>query len=183
VRVTTTRFGELELEEAKVIAMPDGMVGFNERRFIILNPENGGPFCWFQALDNPDLSFVVVDPALFFPEYTVKLTREENEKLQLEPGDETILLCVVTMAPDPRQITINLQGPIVINPVGMIARQLVLDGNHATRQLLFAPREAPVDGKIRKSPPPLTASRVSSLYSAMDPAPANIQEPAAPGAH
>ena len=166
MRITTTRFGELELEDDKFIAMPDGMVGFSERRFIILNPENGGPFCWFQALDNPGLSFVVVDPVRFFPEYQVKLTREESDKLQLEPEDEKVLLCVVTMAPDPRQITINLQGPIVVNPAGMIARQVVLDGNHATRQLLFAPREPATIGKIQKALPPLAMSRVSPLYSA-----------------
>ena len=167
MRITTTRFGELELEDDKFIAMPDGMVGFSERRFIILNPENGGPFCWFQALDNPGLSFVVVDPVRFFPEYQVKLAREESDKLQLEPEDEKVLLCVVTMAPDPRQITINLQGPIVVNPARMIARQVVLEGNHATRQLLFATREPATSWKIRKAlPPPLAMSRVSPLYSA-----------------
>ena len=174
MRVTTTRFGELELEDNKVIAMSDGMVGFSEQRFIILNPENGGPFCWFQALDNPGLSFVVVDPVRFFPEYQVKLTREEHDKLKLEPGDETVLLCVVTMSPDPRKITINLQGPIVVNPTAMTARQVVLEGDHVTRQLLFVPREPAAVGKIQKTQPPLAMSRVSSLYSSMGPVPAYI---------
>ena len=167
MRVTTTRFGALELEDSKVIAMPDGMVGFSERRFIILNPENGGPFCWFQALDNPGLAFVVVEPVRFLPEFQVKLTLEEYDKLHLEPGDETVLLCVATMDPDPRKITINLQGPIVVNPAGMIARQVVLEGNHATRHLLFAPREPTVAGKTQKAQPPLAMPMVSSLYSGM----------------
>jgi len=165
--VATTRFGELELEEGKVIAMPDGMIGFSERRFIILNPENGGPFCWFQALDNPGLAFVVVDPVRFFPEYQVMLNREEIDKLQLEAGDTTVLLCVVTMAPDPRRITINLQGPIVVNPVAMIARQVVLEGNQATRQLLFAHREPAAAKTVQKAQPPLALSRVSSLCCGM----------------
>ena len=165
MKVITTRFGELELEDGKVIAMPEGMVGFSERRFIILNPENGGPFCWFQAVDNPDLAFVVVDPVRFFPEYRVKPTREECDKLQLEPGAETVLLCVATMAANPRQITINLQGPIVVNPDAMIAIQLVLDGNHATRQLLFAPREPAVEVKIRKSKPLMAELMASSHFN------------------
>jgi flagellar assembly factor FliW len=147
--------------------MPDGMVGFSEQRFIILNPENGGPFCWFQALDNPGLSFVVVDPVRFFPKYQVKLTREEYDKLKLEPGDETVLLCVVTMATDPRKITINLQGPIVVNPAGMTARQVVLDGDHATRQLLFVPREPAAAGKNQKAQSSPAVHRVSSLYSGL----------------
>ncbi len=167
MNVTTTRFGELELEDDKVISIPDGMVGFSERRFFILNPENGGPFCWFQAVDNPALAFVVIDPARFFPEYQVKLSREEYDKLQLEPGDDTLLLCVVTMAADPRQITTNLQGPIVVNPASRIARQLVLEGNHATRQPLFPPRDTAVAGKIEKTQPILANSRVPSNYNGM----------------
>jgi flagellar assembly factor FliW len=167
LRVTTIRFGELELEESKVITMPDGMVGFSERQFMILNPDNGGPFCWFQALDNPGLAFVVVNPIRFFPEYQVKLTREEYDKLHMEPGDEMLLLCVATMAPDPRQITINLQGPIVLNPACMIARQVVMDGNHSIRHPLFAPQESAAAEKIRKAQPPLALPTVSANYCGM----------------
>lgn len=167
MKIITSRFGELELDESKVIAMPDSLVGFTERRFIILNPENGGPFCWYQAVDNPALSFVVIEPHSFFPEYQVKLTREEHDKLLLEPGDETVLLCVATMAADPRLITINMQGPIVVNPAGMIARQIVLDEKHTTRQLLFASRTPAAVGKIEKRPPPQKMSKGSSLHHAL----------------
>jgi flagellar assembly factor FliW len=134
----TSRFGELEIEEDKVIEMPDGIVGFKEDRFLLLHPDKG-PFCWFQAVANPDLAFVVVDPTQFVPDYQVKLTQDEYDKLKLVAGDEIILLSVVTMARDPRQVTMNLQGPIVINPSGMIAKQIVLETvQAATRHPLFA---------------------------------------------
>jgi len=172
LRVTTTRFGELEIEEDKAIAMPEGMAGFSERRFIILNPGTGGPFCWFQATDNPDLAFVVVDPSQFVPGYRVKLTREESDTLLLEEGDEIVILTVATMAPDPRQITVNLQGPIVVNPIRMTALQVVMEGDHATRHPLFAPRKPVVAEKFQNAQPPLAVSRVSSLYNGMGLAPA-----------
>lgn len=167
MRVTTTRFGELEIEEGKVITLSDCMPGFSDRRFIILNPEQGGPFCWFQSMDNPDLAFVVVDPAQFVDHYQVKLTREEHDKLLLGPNEEIVLLSVVTMSPDPRQITMNLQGPIVINPARMTAMQVVMDGNHATRHLLLANREPVAAVKTQKVPYHLAVSRLSSLYSGM----------------
>jgi flagellar assembly factor FliW len=168
LRVKTTRFGELKIEDGKVIEMPDGMAGFSERHFIILNPEKGGPFCWFQALENPDLAFVVVEPARFAPDYQVKLTREEYDKLQLEPGDETVLLTTVTMNPDPRLITINLQGPIVINPVRMTARQVVLEGNFPARRLLPERRE-PVAARVASAAQfPTIMPAVSSLSCTMN---------------
>jgi flagellar assembly factor FliW len=166
LRVITTRFGELEIEEEKVITLSDGMPGFRDRRFILLNPAKGGPFCWFQSLENPDLAFVVVDPAQFVPHYQVKLTREEHDKLLLGPHDEVVLLSVVTMSPDPKKITMNLQGPIVINPAQMTAMQVVMDGNYTTRQLLLAHREPIPAGKAEKAYHP-QVSRFSSLYSSM----------------
>jgi flagellar assembly factor FliW len=137
LKVSSARFGGLEIEDAKVIAIPDGMVGFDEQRFVLLNPAGGGPFCWFQAVDNPDLAFVVVDPTQFVPEYRIKITRDEYDRLLLGPDDEMILLAVVTMAPDPRNITINLQGPIALNPARMIAKQLVMDEKYPSRHPLF----------------------------------------------
>lgn len=164
MKIKTARFGELEIDEEKVIQMPDGMVGFRENRFMFLNPEKG-PFCWLQAVENPELAFVVVDPTLFVPEYRVKLTQDEYDRLKIEGGDEIVLLSVVTMARDPRQITMNLQGPIVINPSRMIAKQIVLESvQAATRHPIFS-KSTPVAESV--SPDglrPTALSLVSSLF-------------------
>ena len=53
--LNTTRFGELEIEPEKVIEMPDGMVGFRDRSFVLLNPGKGAPFYWFQSVESPNL--------------------------------------------------------------------------------------------------------------------------------
>ena len=164
MRISTSRFGKQEIEESKIIEMPDGMVGFSEDRFILLQPENG-PFSWFQSATNPELAFVVVDPTQFVPEYRVKLTQDEYDRLKIEGGDEIVLLSVVTMARDPRQITMNLQGPIVINPSRMIAKQIVLESvQAATRHPIFS-KSTPVAESV--SPDglrPTALSLVSSLF-------------------
>lgn len=163
MRIMTSRFGELEIDEDKTIEMPEGMVGFSENRFIILHPDKG-PFCWFQAVDNPDLAFVVVDPTQFVPDYRVKLTQDEYDKLKLASGDEIVLLSVVTMASDPRRITMNLQGPIVINPSGMIAKQIVLETlQAATRHPLFAVS----DTVTEKATQTVTRSAPLSVFSSL----------------
>lgn len=138
MNIATTRFGALDIDESKIISMPEGMLGFAEKRFILLTPPNLGPFCWFQAVDNPDLAFVVVDTKNCDVDYTIRLTSEEAEKLQLGEGAETIILAVVTMAADPFAITVNLQGPIVLNPERMIAKQIVLEGGkYSTKHPFF----------------------------------------------
>lgn len=140
MNIATTRFGALDIDDSKIIVMPEGMLGFEETRFILLTPPNLGPFCWLQAVDNPELAFVVVDTKNCDVDYTIRLTSEEAEKLQLGENPETIFLAVVTMAADPFAITANLQGPIVLNPERMIAKQIVLEGGkYSTKHLFFDP--------------------------------------------
>ena len=140
VNIATARFGAIDIDDSKIITMPDGMLGFAEKRFILLTPPNLGPFCWLQAVDNPDLAFVVVDTKNCAVDYTVRLTSEEAEKLRLGENDEAIFLAVVTMAADPFAITANLQGPIVLNPELMIAKQIVLEGGkYSTKHPFFDP--------------------------------------------
>lgn len=144
MKIATTRFGELDLDDSKIIVMPDGIVGFPEKRFTLLTPENHAPFCWFQSVDNPALAFVVLDARQAFPDYKVSLTPEEYEKLQLDERSEVVILLVVTLASDPSNITVNLQGPVVLNPDRMIAKQIILEGGKfPTRHPLFTSRPDP----------------------------------------
>jgi flagellar assembly factor FliW len=139
--VNTSRFGEQEVEESKIISMPDGMLGFPaEKRYLLLTPPKLGPFLWLQSVDNPDLAFVVVDAKENLPDYTVALTMEEFTALELDKQSEIIFLLVVTMAPDPYDITVNLQGPIALNPERLIAKQIVLDGGTYTTRHPFFPK-------------------------------------------
>jgi flagellar assembly factor FliW len=135
----TLRFGNIEIDEDRVIEMPDGMLGFTDRRFIIISPDKYGQFFWLQSLDDPELAFVVTDPALFVQGYEVNLTPDEYERIKLSQDSEAIILAVVTMAPDVFAITLNLQGPIVVNHEKMLAKQIVLEeGKYSTKHPLFA---------------------------------------------
>lgn len=138
LKIKSTRFGELEIEKDKLIEMLEGMLGFSERRFVLLSPGNG-PFHWLQAVDDPELAFVVVDPKTSLPDYEVKLTEEENKKLGMSKESEIVVLSVVTMAKNPLDITMNLMGPIIMNPANMTAVQIVLEsGKYSTRHPYFS---------------------------------------------
>jgi flagellar assembly factor FliW len=95
------------------------------------------------------LAFVVVDAKNCAPDYTFALTAEESRKLDLNENSEAIYLLVVTMAPDPLDITVNLQGPIVLNPNRMIAKQIVLEGGgYSTRHPFFDQSARKVQGVV-----------------------------------
>jgi flagellar assembly factor FliW len=118
VKVNTTRFGSLTLEEEKIIDMPTGMLGFPEkRRFVILTHRDDSPFFWYQSVDDPDLAFVITSPFLFHPEYNVDVA-DTMKAMSWEPAEkESILLYVVVNIPkgSPEEMTANFIGPILVN--------------------------------------------------------------------
>ncbi len=127
MNINTSRFGELDVANDAVISMPDGMLGFSEiKRYVLIQHRDGSPFLWYQAVDEPNLAFVVVDAFTFFPDYEVVMSSEDVEVLKCtKPGDLAVFL-VVVIPDNPEDMTANLRGPLVVNVDNKIARQVVL---------------------------------------------------------
>jgi len=169
VKVITSRFGVVEIDDDRIIEMPDGMIGFAERRFILLSPDNNGRFFWFQSVDNPDLAFVVTDPTEYVPGYAVTLTPDEYERLELDPESaDVIFLAVTNISHGSRNITINLQGPIVVNPVKMMAKQIVLEnGKYGIRHPLFTAPAAEPSLKKEEECAAVSPQKITANYSTL----------------
>jgi len=137
LQIHSTRFGALSVADDKVLEIMGGILGFAESRYILLTPAKG-PFWWLQSVDTPDLAFVVVDPRTSVPGYEVKLISEEHKRLGLDGTAEVVVLSLVTMHINPLDITMNLLGPLVINPANMTALQVVMEGcGYSTRVPFF----------------------------------------------
>ena len=128
MKINTSRFGKIEVEEQSVVDMPEGMLGFAEsKKFVLIQPNQGSPFLWYQAVDQPNLAFVVVDPFTFFPDYEVLLTREDLDALEATELGNLAVFAVVVIPENPEDMTANLRGPVLINVEKKIARQVVLN--------------------------------------------------------
>ena len=134
MRVVTSRFGELEVQENDIITFPRGILGFDSlKRYILLG--DGEPFGFLQSVDDPDLTFVVIDPRIIVHDYKVDVPRVEAEEIGIGEEEETAVLSIVTIPEDPNKMTANLQAPLVINCVNRQAKQLVLgEGDYSIRQ-------------------------------------------------
>ena len=57
MQVRTTRFGNVEIAEDRVIMFPNGLLGFSDyTRFCLLEPSEDACFFWLQSLDDPALA-------------------------------------------------------------------------------------------------------------------------------
>src|SRR6218665_1294624 len=96
VKVSTTRFGEIEVKEADVIELPSGLIGFPElKRYVLLDHDKDSPFKWLQSLDDGAIAFVLINPLLFKPEYTVEVTEVEVSDLELKNEDDAVISVII----------------------------------------------------------------------------------------
>ena len=95
----TKHFGEINIDEKKIINFEDGIPGFeNEKRFIVLyEGDDKSPFRWMQSIDNPDLAFAMVDPIMIVPDYDGEIPKEAVEKLEIEKPEDIMVLSIVVV--------------------------------------------------------------------------------------
>jgi flagellar assembly factor FliW len=136
VLVRSERLGDLEVDDAKILTFPEGLVGFpGDTRFVLVEIEDGEAYRWLQSADDPRLSFLTVIPWHFFPDYEPEIDPITQQELGLKDVTDAIVLCVVTIREaTPAPITANLLGPLVVNTTSRVGRQIVLaDSGYATR--------------------------------------------------
>ena len=125
MEVRTSRFGTVQIAEDRVITFPKGLLGFAScTRFCLLKPADDACFHWMQSMDDPNLAFVVTDPLLFVPDFSVPIRPEQMGELKLAKVDEAKVMVIVNKVE--QTLTGNLQGPLVINVEKRVAEQFVL---------------------------------------------------------
>ncbi len=134
VLVESARLGQLEMDEAAIIELPAGIMGFPDlHRYALIAADGDGLYSWLQSLDDPTLAFLAVVPAPFFPDYAPVISDEDCRRLELLDPSEAQLLCLVTV--EAGSVSANLLGPIVLNVTTRTARQVVVaDSRLTTRE-------------------------------------------------
>jgi flagellar assembly factor FliW len=126
MRVAGTRFGEIELDDAKTIVFSRGLIGFPEaRRYVLLEPRGPGRVAWLQSLDIPELAFPVVDGAAITGSYPNPAPAKLAHDAGIAASDLAVL--VIVAAAKGKGLVANLLAPLVIDLESRSAAQVVLD--------------------------------------------------------
>lgn len=124
----TLKFGTIEVPESEILEFKRGLLGFESlTRFVHLETEEEAPFGWLQSLDDPGISFVVANPAIFFADYRIELDPRELGDVKPEPNDRLMVLGICTLSEQLEDITMNLQGPLIVNQATGRGKQVVLN--------------------------------------------------------
>ncbi len=125
--INSTRFGELDVPDGKLVVMKRPILGFEGMNsFCLLEREEWEPFLWLQSTEEPETAFIVVNPRVFFSGYHIEINPKEIAELEVDNLNAVETYVIVTIPEDPAEMSVNLQGPVLINTANGYAKQLVL---------------------------------------------------------
>ena len=132
MNVMTKVFGEITIDDDRIITFPKGIIGFPDlTEFALLHDSEKGSdsIHWLQSLQEPGFAMPVMDPLIVCPDYNPEVDDELLKHLgELKP-EELLVLVTVTVPKDLTQMTVNLRGPIIIDAVGRKATQVIVEGD------------------------------------------------------
>jgi len=141
MRISTTRFGRIDVDPADVLHFPSGLPGIEDcRDWALLADADNDALGWLQSTTRGDVALAVVSPRRFVPDYQVRIPRSEITPLSL--ADMRQAQVVVVVGRTDTALTLNLKAPIVINLEARTGRQVVASGDLPMRYELGSPRPA-----------------------------------------
>lgn len=158
MRISSSRFGILEIAEDKIIKMQKPILGFEGLdSYCLIEQEEFLPFMWLQSLNDPAIAFIVVNPVLFFSDYRIRIHSNEVADMGVESPENVETYVIVTIPQDPRNMSVNLQGPILINTENNLAKQLVMvNSEYQVNHSLFVPDDVTEEISIRETEEPVS---------------------------
>lgn len=130
MKVNTTRFGELTVNNEDIINFSEGLLGFeNLSKFFVVDPGDNTLILWLQSIEDASIAFPIIEPKIFKPDYVAKLLPADMASIKLETISDAKIYSILTIPSDITTMSANLKAPIVINNVKKIAKQIVLQDN------------------------------------------------------
>ena len=137
--IKTRIFGEVTIDDEKMIHFPNGIVGFPELTdfALIHDAEKGnqGGIRWLQSVQEPNFAMPVVDPLVIRTDYNPSVD-EELLKV-IGDGDNLLVLVTITVPTDLKKMSINLKAPLVVNVDTRKAVQVVLEDDFPVKFQIY----------------------------------------------
>lgn len=130
--IQTKAFGEITIDDDKIIQFPNGIIGFPDLTdFAMIHDEESGvgAIHWLQSIQEPGFAMPIMDPLIVKEDYNPEVEDELLKPLGKLDSDEMLVLVTVTVPSDLTKMTVNLKGPIVINAGDRKACQIIIEGD------------------------------------------------------
>lgn len=142
--INTGQFGEIAVDGDSVITFVQPIIGFDQyRKFLLVEDETFFPIQWIQSVEDPDLAFPVIDPALLNIKYDLGKISDAVKSLGLVNCNDVVTYTMLVI-PSSRidEVRTNLKAPLVINADTRVGMQVVYENEgYPVRHFLFRGKE------------------------------------------
>ena len=141
MKISTARFGDIDIAQEKTITFPEGIPGFDDcRGFALVTTEETEPFSWLQSMEQPEISFAVINPFRLFSDYAPSIPLNALADIGSPEDEDVLLLSIAVIPKDIEGMSTNLASPILINAEKNLGKQVILDNtDYQIRQPIFEP--------------------------------------------
>ena len=131
MKVATTRFGEIEIEDSRVFKFVLPIIGFKElKEFVIVGTNEESFFKWLQSVEDPELAFPIISIFSMNVDYSVDLPDSVVEALKINNVEDILVMNIASIPQEnPQGTTINLLAPVIFNVKEQLAGQVILSGS------------------------------------------------------
>lgn len=142
MKANTRLFGTIDIEDEKVITLEGGMIGFPflQKFTLIFDEEKekkAASIMWLQSMDEGEVAFPVMHPNEINPDYNPTVNDEMLAPLGELNDENTYVLVTVTAAAEPKEATVNLKAPIVINTDTRKGCQIIVEDDYPVKFNLY----------------------------------------------
>ena len=141
MKAKTRMFGEIDIQDDKIITMEGGMIGFPEmQKFTLIYDEekrNKSHIMWLQSRDDPQTAFPVINPITIKEDYNPSVNEELLHPLGEMSPEDTFVLTTVRVPKDIHDMSINLKAPIIINMKNNRGAQIIIEDDLPIRYEIY----------------------------------------------
>ncbi len=143
MKVSTSRFGKVDVAEESIVTFPTGLVGLpTHTRYVVFDVEEDSHYQWLQSIEDETLAVVIVPADVIQSDFSANISEESVTELEINDDDQVSISVIVTIPPGkPEQATVNLRAPIVVNLRTRRAKQIILHES--------IPLQVPLTGETR----------------------------------
>ncbi len=157
MRILTPRFGELNIPEDTIITFPEGLPGFDSKRWVVFSREETPMIEWLQSIDEPEIALMVMDPVDLLLDYDPKPKAGELNPVHPE-GEEDLVVRVIIRNAEHKKLSVNLFAPLFFNVGRHLGMQLPLVGSGYQVNEIWPPDSITIQPPPDEAPTPRTES-------------------------
>lgn len=139
MKIETKYQGTVEIEEQEIWTFEKGIPGFpEEKQFVILPLPENNIYSFLQSVKTPALAFIIVNPFVFFKDYSFDIDNGTVAQLELTEEKDALVYSILTLQDPFEKTTANLQAPLIMNIKNKKGKQLILnEGNYKTKHYIL----------------------------------------------